>query len=58
MAWRLLCMDCDYEKHLTTEEKSLKKCPECNSVHIQIYDDEVGKGVHCAGEINVESHKK
>ena len=58
MAWRLLCMDCDYEKHLTTEEKSLKECPKCKSVHIQIYDDEIGKGTHCAGEINTESFKK
>ncbi|MBN2332909.1 MAG: hypothetical protein JXO49_02245 [Deltaproteobacteria bacterium] len=57
MAWRLLCMDCDYEKHLEANERNLKECPKCKSTSIQVYDDEVGKGAHCAGTINVESHK-
>ncbi|MBW1646056.1 MAG: hypothetical protein JRJ56_06995 [Deltaproteobacteria bacterium] len=57
MAWRLLCMDCDYEKHITPEEKKLKECPQCKSVNIQIYDDEVGKGAHCAGTINTSALK-
>ncbi len=57
MALRLLCMDCDYEKHLTSDQKNIKTCPECGSINIQVYDDELGKGTHCAGTINPESHK-
>ena len=58
MAWEILCMDCDFSKTLTLEEKnSLKKCPKCGSESIQIYDNEKGKGAHCAGTINPSSLK-
>ncbi len=57
MALRLLCMDCDYEKHLTPEEKDLKVCPKCGKTNIQVYDDELGKGAHCAGTINPVTRK-
>lgn len=57
MALRLLCMDCDYEKILTPDQKDLKVCPKCGKSNIQVYDDEVGKGAHCAGTINPASHK-
>jgi Zn finger protein HypA/HybF involved in hydrogenase expression len=58
MAWKILCMDCDLNRIVTDEEKYLKKCPNCNSENIQIYDDEVDKGAHCAGTINPSALKK
>ncbi|MBN2707276.1 MAG: hypothetical protein JXR89_12675 [Deltaproteobacteria bacterium] len=57
MALRLLCMDCDYEKVLTPEEKNLKICPRCGKGNIQVYDDELNKGAHCAGTINPVNRK-
>lgn len=57
MAWKILCMDCDLNRKIKDDEKSLKKCPECNSENIQIYDDEKNKGAHCAGSINPSSMK-
>ena len=57
MALRLLCMDCDYEKHITPDQKDLKVCPKCGKTNIQIYDDELGKGAHCAGIINPVTKK-
>jgi len=58
MSWKILCMDCDYAKTLSEEErKNLKKCPNCNSENIQIYDDKKGAGAHCAGSINPSAFK-
>ena len=57
MALRLLCMDCDYEKQLTPEQKDLKVCPKCGKTNIQVYDDELDKGAHCAGTINPVTRK-
>lgn len=58
MAWKILCMDCDYNKTITQDEgKNLKKCPECGSESIQVYDDAKNKGAHCAGTINPSALK-
>ena len=58
MAWKILCMDCDLNRTISEEEKKLTNCPNCNSKNIQIYDDELGKGAHCAGSINPSALKK
>ena len=58
MAWQILCSDCDFQKHVSVEEKAnIKECPNCGSKNFQIFDDRTSEGAHCAGTINVPSDK-